>query len=405
MTPGSQARAHFDTAMEHARSGRIEAAVGAYRRALELRPDYFEALANLGNLLQRLQRRAEAIEAYRGALALRPGDVNLLTGLGTCELLEGRPKSAIPPLEEAIRLHPDFTAALNSLGVAVGKLGDSRRAIELFRRAVMLRPDFLHAWSNLGGHLQAVGEDAPAIAAFDRVLALDATNEEARFRRDSMAGNVVLRAPDGFVREVFDRYADEFDQRLTGDLGYRTPQDFGALIAPWLSAHGPARVLDLGCGTGLAGLHVRAGAARLVGVDLSGRMLERAAARGIYDELVEAEVVDFLDRCAPQSYDLVMALDVLVYIGNLALLLQSAARVLAPGSVIAFSTEDLVDTCDPYRLARTGRYSHSRGYVAEAAAAAGFTPVKEEAVVIRKEAGKPVNGRLFAFVGAERDAI
>jgi predicted TPR repeat methyltransferase len=386
--------------MGHAQAGRLDEAIDAYRRAIELRPDFFEALANMGNLLQRTRRRGEAIEAYRRALALRPHEVNVLTALGTCELHEGRPEAAIAPLEEAVRLRPDYATALNALGVARGKTGAVAIAIELLRRAAEVRPDFVLAWSNLGEHLQIAGDDRAAIVAFDRALALDPANDETRFRRASLAGGAPERAPDAFVKQVFDRYAADFDVRLTRDLEYRTPEALAAFIAPWLGARESIAVLDLGCGTGLAGPHVRARAARLVGVDLSAKMLERAAERGIYDELAEAEVVAFLEACRPASYDLVLAVDVLVYIGGLEALLHAAARVLRPGGLLAFSTEDLADEGADYRLERTGRYVHARGYVKAAAAAAGLQGVGDEDVVIRKEAGRPVAGRLYSFSGS-----
>ena len=403
MAPGHpQAQSHFDAALSLAQAGRLDAAIDSYRRAIELRPDFFEALANMGNLLQRTRRRAEAIAAYRRALALRPQEVNVLAALGTCELNEGRPEAAIAPLEEALRLRPDFATALNALGVARGKTGDVPRAIELLRRAAELRPDFVLAWSNLGEHLQIAGDDRAAIAAFDRALALDSTNEETRFRRASLAGGAPERAPDAFVKQVFDRYAADFDVRLTRDLEYRTPEALAAFIAPWLGARDESvAVLDLGCGTGLAGPHVRARASRLVGVDLSAKMLERAAARGIYDELAEAEVVAYLERSPAHSFDLVLAVDVLVYLGNLEALLRECARVLRPAGRVAFSTEDLADAAEGFRLARTGRYAHSRAYVQATAAAAGLRMSGEEGVVIRKEAGRPVAGRLYAFAGSD----
>ena len=247
----------------------------------------------------------------------------------------------------------------------VDKTGDVPRAIELLRRAAELRPDFVLAWSNLGEHLQIAGDDRAAIAAFDRALALDSANEETRFRRASLAGSAPERAPDAFVKQVFDRYAADFDVRLTRDLEYRTPEALAAFIAPWLGTRDESvAVLDLGCGTGLAGPHVRARASRLVGVDLSPKMLERAAERGIYDELAEAEVVAYPGALParirstwswPSMSSSISATSRRCCV--------NAARVLRPDGLVAFSTEDLADEAAGYRLARTGRYVHSRGYV------------------------------------------
>ena len=75
----AEAESRFDAALGHAQAGRLDEAIDSYRLAIELRPDFFEALANMGNLLQRTRRRSEAIEAYRRALALRPHEVNVLS--------------------------------------------------------------------------------------------------------------------------------------------------------------------------------------------------------------------------------------------------------------------------------------------------------------------------------------
>ncbi|MFX8227089.1 methyltransferase domain-containing protein, partial [Acinetobacter baumannii] len=70
------------------------------------------------------------------------------------------------------------------------------------------------------------------------------------------------------------------------------------------------RILDLGCGTGLAGVTFMALAAHLAGVDLSPRMVEKARQRGLYDELGVGDVVEAMRR-TPGGWDLLVAADVL----------------------------------------------------------------------------------------------
>lgn len=376
---------------------RVDDAVAAYRRAIALRPAFFEAAANLGNVLERAARYEEAADAYRAALALRPDQPLVLNGLGHCELASKRHAAAVPALERALALKPDFTSAMNNLANAVGRLGQAQRAVELLRRAVALRPDFMEAWLNLAERLYMLNEDRAAIAAFDRVIALDPANGEARYMHDAIAGVASERAPDEYVRRFFDRFAPEFDQRLTGDLEYRVPEMLPSFLEPLLAGRSGLRVADLGCGTGLSGLAIRPRAAYLAGVDLSPKMLEHARARAVYDELVEDEVVAYLERVPGQSIDLALALDVLVYVGNLEPVMRAGARALAPGGLFALSVERL-DADEPrYRQARTGRYAHSRAFVEATASAAGLAVIALREVDVRKEGGKPVPGLLFAL--------
>ena len=100
-------------------------------------------------------------------------------------------------------------------------------------------------------------------------------------------------------------------------------------------------MLDLGCGTGLAGAAFRPFCDWLVGVDLSPAMLAQARAKGLYDRLVEGDVAAFLaDEAAAQArYHLIVAADVFMYLADLSAVLKAAAAVLAPSAMIAFSVE------------------------------------------------------------------
>src|SRR4029077_18883888 len=93
------------------------------------------------------------------------------------------------------------------------------------------------------------------------------------------------------VRTLFDQYAPRFDRALE-DLGYRAP----ALLRDAVTAHGTrfGTMLDLGCGTGLAGAALRPQVDWLVGVDLSPKMIEEARRKGVYDRLAVGDIAAFL---------------------------------------------------------------------------------------------------------------
>ena len=137
------------------------------------------------------------------------------------------------------------------------------------------------------------------------------------------------RASDGYVRATFDDFAESFDQNL-GDLKYAAPQLLYAAVASSM-APGAAelQVLDLGCGTGLCGPLLRPIARHLVGVDLSPKMLAKAAGRGVYDQLNCAELTRWLASCS-QRFDLVVAADVLCYFGDLAVVRHTCAAYWGP---------------------------------------------------------------------------
>jgi len=146
-----------------------------------------------------------------------------------------------------------------------------------------------------------------------------------------------------YVTALFDQYAPKFDAALRDDLGYRGPALLlAAVLSARAAAGGPAgfgRVIDLGCGTGLAARAFAPVAGEIIGIDLSPRMIERARATGLYAEVGVAEIVEGLGRRPNNSADLILAADVMVYVHDMAPLLAEVARVLAPGGLFAFTVE------------------------------------------------------------------
>ena len=195
--------------------------------------------------------------------------------------------------------------------------------------------------------------------------------------------------PVGYVRALFDQYAETFETKLVGELGYRGPAAVHDVLSSHLSSgFGDLRILDIGCGTGLAGPLFRPHASRLDGVDLSPAMIERARAKGVYDELQVGDLVDSLDGRKSQ-YDLILAIDVLIYVGDLYPMFQACRQVLRPGGMLAASCE--TGSAGPYHLADCRRYKHRPKYVRDVAEAQGFEIAHVEHTALRHERGKPVD--------------
>jgi predicted TPR repeat methyltransferase len=151
-------------------------------------------------------------------------------------------------------------------------------------------------------------------------------------------------------------------------------------------------ILDAGCGTGLCGPLVAPYARRLVGVDLSERMLDQARGRSVYDELVKGELTAYLTGCAA-TFDVILSADTLVYFGPLEVVAGAAENALRPGGRLIFTVEKMADGGeeDGYSLGTSGRYRHAREYVQRVLTAAGLRP-EIAAAELRLEAGEPVAG-------------
>jgi predicted TPR repeat methyltransferase len=126
-------------------------------------------------------------------------------------------------------------------------------------------------------------------------------------------------------------------------------------------------------------------------VDLSAGMLKQAAAKKLYDELVQAELTANL-AARERSLDLVVSADTLVYFGALEEVVAATSRALRPGGFFIFTLERNTDTPPAdFHLELHGRYTHGEPYVATLLGRHGFD-VEIEYADLRLETGRPVAG-------------
>lgn len=142
------------------------------------------------------------------------------------------------------------------------------------------------------------------------------------------------KAPASYVRPLFDDYAQNYDDHLTGALRYNVPVQLRDILGSRLGG-GVKKAIDLGCGTGLCGPLFRDLASHLIGVDLSPKMPAEAQNRAVYDELVTDDLVTYLQRNAAR-FDLCLPADVFVYIGDLHPTFRAVVKALVPGGCFAF---------------------------------------------------------------------
>ena len=250
-------------------------------------------------------------------------------------------------------------------------------------------------WHTLGRIARLAGLRTLAADAYERYLA--ACPEDA-----SIAHLLVAlrdeppppRASDDCVRLTFADFASHYDTKMRDNLGYQAPERLAEFIRAELCNSSALSILDIGCGTGLAGETVKPCAAQLTGIDLSPEMIKRARVREIYDSLEVAEITEWLAR-ASSAFDLIIACDCLVYFGDLSLVAQLVAARLEPGGHFAFTVErgDIY----PFHLTDSGRYTHHRDHILSVAAQSGLRVGRLEAGFLRTEAGLDVIG-LFALL-------
>ncbi len=273
--------------------------------------------------------------------------------------------------------------------------GDLAAAADLLAQATELAPGFASAWFLLGEIREQLGGRDEAIAAFRRARETDPDDRHgASLRLMRLKAEQLSAMPPAYVRALFDQYAPKFESALIDDLGYRAPALlFKAVLSARAAVRKPAffkRALDLGCGTGLAASAFAKEVDEFIGIDLSPGMIERARVTGLYAQLEVADMVQGLASKPHASADLVLAADAMVYLPDLAPVLQEITRVLVAGGLLAFSLER--HDGDGVVIGEGLRYAHGATYVRAAIKDAALNVLRLEQVSARNEDNRPVPG-------------
>lgn len=340
-----------------------------------------EALIASGRAADAARDLRARLDAGRGGLLAR---LTLIKAL----LAAGDAQGALAEAREAASLNANVAPAVMALGEALLAVDALPTAIAELQRALRLDPGLPRArlliataWLKAGEAdktLESLGEldDAPPemIAA-------------------AQAIKTAPRSDAGYVRHLFDQFSADYDARMIGQLAYAGPQILEGLADMVMMGRDGLSILDLGCGTGLAGVVFKARAARLDGVDLSPAMIEKARGRGIYDHLTVGDIESVLAVPGP-LYDLIVAADTLVYLGDLAPIFGGARARLDERGYLLFTVEA---GDQDFALGPKRRWQHSEAYLRRAAAKAGFEIAGLVAASPRQEANQPVEGFAVAL--------
>lgn len=383
---------HYSGVLAH-QQGRNAEAISLIERSLALVPDRADWHSNLGIVLQSDGRFEDAIAQYRRAIALDPHHANAFNNLGVLLRAIGKPVEAEAAYRTAIERNPAHIDAYTNLGILLNSLKRTVEASACYCKVITLQPKHRDARRLLALAQCALGDIPEAVKIFEAWHADEPDDPIAEHMLAACTGREVpARASDAFIAKTFDSFAASFESKLER-LSYRAP----ALVIAMVEHAGvhPLKaldVLDAGCGTGLCGPLLAPYARRMIGVDLSEGMLARAREKKVYDELVKAELTNFLRRNR-EAFDLIVSADTLVYFGDLQPVISAVAGALRPGGYAAFTLEHAVGATNgvDYRLEFHGRYSHARPYVETLLSAAGLRTHIERAE-LRMEGGIPVAG-------------
>lgn len=252
-------------------------------------------------------------------------------------------------LQKAIKLYPEYSDALFSMAQCYRKMKNEKKMVEYLHKTLEKQPKH------------------PGANHFLASLNHDSSKYSSEYAED-----------------LFDRYADHFENHLVNALKYEVP----AIIKEKLRSLNPPRnskILDLGCGTGLVGKTIVDLFPNLVGVDISTNMIEETRKKDIYTTLHINDIDDFLFK-NEKEFDLIIAADVFIYIGDLHVIFSNVRKCLSDDGYFIFTIElSLESDASSHQLADSGRFSHTVKYVEALCKEVGFDVVDKEEIVLRQE--------------------
>ncbi|MDC1220808.1 tetratricopeptide repeat protein [Candidatus Thioglobus sp.] len=341
--------------------GKLDDAISFYEKAISIKSEYVDAHYNLASVNHKLGHLDAAVKGYKKVVAISP-DYAVTHNNKILSVIfffsKGLIPDAIDVLEELIKGGPNDALLFNMTGGCYASQGKTNLAIKFYEKALVLKPDY---------------------AIPQHML-------------NSLKGITSQGPPKEYVKNLFDDYAERFDESLLNQLQYKLP----FLIKEIILKINPAKtkfdkVIDLGCGTGLSGENLQDISNNLTGIDISKNMISKANELNIYDSLIAGDIVEKLEL-SEEKYDLFVALDVFIYIGEITSMLNAVKKCANKNSFFIFSIETLKG--EGYSLLKSSRYAHSDSYILEVASN-GFELIASQNVKLRKEGDKWIDGKIY----------
>ena len=340
-------------------SGELDQAMSLSEQLCTAAPDHPDVLYVSAGLSWRVDKSDRAIAIQKRLVALEPGTATHHERLLYFLRETGDISGALAAAEAGVRECPSSPTLINALGMLQLNTGNLQGSRQTFENAILAFPKSPTAHQNLSLVLLAEGLAEDAVNAFSRGLTpLKPVDFESKYQDHQHIG------------EIYNGLAQGYDANdLQRAWGPQTAQVIRAALGP--GKHGD--VLDLCCGTGSVGAAISEQTDHITGIDVSAGMLDKARARGIYDQLICADICQAL-RSIDRSFSVVTCSSALYHWADLSLFFDAVASVLLPNGHLIFSVDPASDEMDIGQSAPS-EYAHSRSYIRRVTASAGFREI------------------------------
>lgn len=353
-------QAHFYLGSIFLQEDQLDQAEEHFNFILTINPDHVQTLINFGALALKRNAGQIAINYFTQALALDNNNLEARRNLAATFLHFDRFENALTHYDELQKIAVLETEDYYNMGVITMMLGKFSEAINYYKKTITQEPNHSAALNNLATIYIRLGKRAEAIPFLQRAVQINPNNSSGQFMLNVLQKNHAQpEESQEYVKNLFDHYAFNFDHHLQKILKYSLPEQSIELLR-LLHKNKFQQALDLGCGTGLSGATLRDYCVQLTGVDLSAKMLEQARIKKCYDHLIKSDIVAYLQN-NQQQYDLIQALDVLPYFGDLKMLFSLIVKNLANNGLLVFSME--ISDTQAWLVQDSMRFCHHPDYI------------------------------------------
>ena len=368
----------------------LDEAEQCFHKVLEQDKEQVEALTNLGVIALKREQSQLAVDYFSKALALDNEHIDARNNLASTFMHHDRFENALMHYDVLLNKDPNNIEYLYNSGVAQMALGHLNEAIIMFERVLSIQKNHGPSLNNMAAIYLKMDQRETAREYLKQALAVNPQDTISSHMLHAISGDEGSTTPE-YAQNLFNNYALYYDQHMRDQLNYSIPQHVGRLLHK-LELLQMNRTLDLGCGTGLTGVVLREISKHLTGVDIAEKMLTLAKEKGIYDALVQAELVEFFKQNT-EHFDLVVAADVLPYFSDLSDLFTSIYQHLNTEGYFIFTTE--ISKKSPWFLESSARFSHHPDYINDLAKQNQFQIIQQEKVPARLQNQQPLEVMLY----------
>ena len=380
------------------RAGNAKGAVEMAQRAVQLAPGWHVAHVELAQALTHTGNIKEAMQSARRAIQFAPNDVQVLARAISIAELDKESDDVFAWIDAALPLVPPGSPLRARLLLVRGnehfKRGRPAEARADFEALLAANADDEVAQRAMAVLELAEGRHEAAIVWLDKLRARHPEDRNLYILWEQAHGRTPPTRMASDIRNLFDDYAEQFDLHLVRVLHYDSPKRVADIIRE-LRPDMKFNLLDLGCGTGLLGVYLGPIQGHMIGVDLSRKMLERAARHKLYARFHQVNVLDALRETPADHYEVITCLDALIYIGDLQPVVSNASRILKAGGHFISTYERMQEdeVGDMVLRLPSTRYAHKESAVVKLHKDTGFDDVRViDLPQLRSEAGQPLPG-------------